>query len=380
MDCGTRKCVECPCLNWNAIDPKYKVLLTPMDRISESELKRALAKSKIPFISLGCSVLLDIPLQRLSDLKAAMWSSVPSLLHSRIKGLFLSNVNKRKLTFRDFLQAEPIPVFFEQAEVEWALQILSMDSLYSVYQPIIDVKVMQIVAYEALVRAHHPYTGEVVSAGELLHACGRLNLMDQLDTMARNCAIRSLEKMERSETLIFINFFPNAIGDPDGSLRCTFEEAKELGVKPERLVFEAVEAESAVSLEMLRETAKYIRSMGAKFALDNLGRGQMAVELIERLNPDYAKMDANLISLAVNGANARLEMDRICMAAQTIGSALIGEGIETIDQMRVALRAGITWMQGFLFSIPCNPEDATKPIRGYLQRQIARDSKAKVTA
>ncbi len=371
MDCDNRKCVECPCLNWKTIDPRYNVLLTPMDRISESELKRSLAKSKIPFISLGCSVLLDFPLQRMSELKSALWTGIPSLLHSRIKGIFISDANRRQFTYRDFLQAEPLPVFFEQTEVEWARRILNIGSLYSVFHPILDARTMRVVAYEALVRAHHPFTGEVISAGELLHACGRLNLMDQLDGMARQCAIRSAAQVDQSDALIFINFLPNAIGDPDSALKCTFEDAKEIGLKPERLVFEAVEAESAMSLEMLRDIARYIHAMGAKFALDNLGRGRIAVELIEKLNPDYAKMDATLIAVAVTNANARLEMDRICMSAQSVRATLIGEGIETIDQMRVALRAGISLMQGFLFSIPCNPEDAAKPIRGYLQRQIA---------
>jgi EAL domain-containing protein (putative c-di-GMP-specific phosphodiesterase class I) len=267
--------------------------------------------------------------------------------------------------------AESLPVFFDQAEVSWVREIFRKEALYSVFHPVVHTRSLKPVAFEALIRGTHPYTGEMVSAGELIYACARLNNLDELDTLARDCSIRSAVRISDRSAPIFINYLPNAIGDPEQCFSSSFDEAHRQGIETSRLIFEAVEAESAMSLLSMRETQLYLKSMGARFALDNLGRGHAAVELLEKLNPDFAKLDSNLISTAVVSPRARIELERICLSSQQIETKLIAEGVESIDQMRLCLRCGIELMQGFLFAFPSSPEEATHPIKGYVQPAAA---------
>ncbi|WP_251393095.1 MULTISPECIES: EAL domain-containing protein [Priestia] len=90
-----------------------------------------------------------------------------------------------------------------------------------------------------------------------------------LDRVCRLEAVKNASVIDHQ--LIFINFIPTAIYNPEHCLTSTFALIKELNIKPEQIVFEVIETEDVQDIEHLKNILNYYRSHGFKYALDDVG-------------------------------------------------------------------------------------------------------------
>ncbi len=161
---------------------------------------------------------------------------------------------------------------------------------------------------------------------------------------------------------LFINFMPNTIYDPEVCLRTTMETIEECGMELSDLVFEVVETEHIPDMKRLHKILDYYRSRGAGTAVDDMGAGFSSLEYLTALRPDFVKLDRDLVVQAEHKASARQSLDVIISQANQLGIKVIAEGIETEEQMQMCRGAGVDFMQGFLFGLPANPPQASRPL------------------
>lgn len=109
-------------------------------------------------------------------------------------------------------------------------------ALKMAFQPIVDVDAKNVFAYEALVRG-----GNGESAGQVLAAVEAEDLYS-LDQTCRVLAIDTATRLGM-DTLLSINFMPNAVYEPATCIRLTLAAAHKVGFAPERLIFELTESE-----------------------------------------------------------------------------------------------------------------------------------------
>ena len=227
----------------------------------------------------------------------------------------------------------------------------SENTLFCHFQPIVDARTGDIFAYEALLRARNGEQEEVISAGQLFESCERQSLQHVLDQCARRTAIRCAASLSLPENLrVFINFLPNTIYNPEICLRTTMEAAEAFGISLEQLVFEVVETEKIPDIAHLRRILQYYQSHGAGVAIDDMGAGYSAAEYIHSLNPEFVKIDRDVLYQAEHGSPDLLQT--IIAAAKSVGAKVVVEGIETRSQMQLAQDAGTDLLQGFLIARP----------------------------
>ena len=93
----------------------------------------------------------------------------------------------------------------------------------------------------------------------------------------------------------------------------------------------------------------YYRNLGFQFALDDMGTGYAGLEELLELEPDYIKIDRSMVS-GVDQDPARQDvLAAVLQLADKMGAQVIGEGLDTLEELDMLGRLGIRFGQGWLF-------------------------------
>jgi EAL domain-containing protein (putative c-di-GMP-specific phosphodiesterase class I) len=213
------------------------------------------------------------------------------------------------------------------------------------FQPIVDIESEQVYAYEALVR---PIGGG--SAAAVLEQVTDLNryAFDQA------CRIRAIELAAALEmdSLLSINFLPNAVYQPAACLAKTFEAAKRTNFPLHHLMFEVTENEPTRDPGHLHAIFKEYKKHGMITAIDDFGAGHSGLNMLADFQPDILKIDMAL-TRGIHSDPIRTHIvSAILMLCKGLHISVIAEGIETREEA-VALRdLGVRLFQGYYFARP----------------------------
>jgi EAL domain-containing protein (putative c-di-GMP-specific phosphodiesterase class I) len=94
------------------------------------------------------------------------------------------------------------------------------------------------------------------------------------------------------------------------------------------------------------------REQGFRTAIDDFGAGHSGLNLLAGFQPDLIKLDMALMR-AIDRDRVRQAIVRgIVGVAEEIGCEVIGEGIETEEELNTLRGLGIRLVQGFLLARP----------------------------
>jgi EAL domain-containing protein (putative c-di-GMP-specific phosphodiesterase class I) len=216
------------------------------------------------------------------------------------------------------------------------------------FQPIVDMDTSTVFAYEALVRG---------PAGQ-----GAPWVLDQVTEENRyafdqNCRVQALRLaaqvgIEQTGALLSINFMPGAVYSAAACIQLTLKTAREIGFPCDRLIFEMTEHEEVTDRNKLREIAAEYQSQGFKIAIDDFGAGFSGLNLLADFPCDIIKLDMAL-TRGLDHRPRALKIVRHAVAlASSLGTIVVAEGIETLDELLAVRDCGISLMQGYLFARP----------------------------
>ncbi len=226
-------------------------------------------------------------------------------------------------------------------------RILEAQTVTAVYQPLVSLTSGRAVGFEALARG--PEGSRLERPDQLFAAAREANRLRQLDWMCRTAAVRgALEARLQPPLVLFVNSEPETIGS---RMPVAFAEswgrARLAGV---RVMFEVTERAVMDRPAQLLRAVDQIRSFGWGVALDDVGTNPASLALLPFLHPDVIKLDMSLlhgtaddIGEVVLAVNAEVERT---------GAALLAEGIENEDHLKLARAFGASLGQGWLFGRP----------------------------
>ena len=213
------------------------------------------------------------------------------------------------------------------------------------YQPIVDVRKLQIYAHEALVRGPG---GE--PAPTILSRINEDNRY-RFDQACRVKAIKVASELGMQERLS-INFLPNAIYKPELCIRTTLEAARKHDFPVERIIFEATEGDAIEDGKRLAAILTEYKRTGFLTAIDDFGAGYAGLNLLADFQPNIIKLDMALVR-GVDTSRSRQAITRgvlrICFELDIV---VIAEGVETAAERDFFFDEGVSLMQGYLFSRP----------------------------
>ncbi|SBR46822.1 EAL domain-containing protein [Halomonas sp. hl-4] len=213
------------------------------------------------------------------------------------------------------------------------------------FQPIVDVTARQVIYYEALVRGPN---GE--SAGSIL---GQVT-DDLLYRFDQECRIKAIELASAldMQARLSINFLPNAVYEPEACIQATLEASQRVGWPTERLNFEITETERVNDRQHMRNIIESYRAMGFTTSLDDFGNGYANLDLLTDLRPDTLKIDREIVMECDSDKRRQAILRSLVALAQTLGTQLVAEGVETREESRCLLTLGIPVQQGYYFARP----------------------------
>jgi EAL domain-containing protein (putative c-di-GMP-specific phosphodiesterase class I) len=222
---------------------------------------------------------------------------------------------------------------------------VSLPSITMAFQPIIDIERAEVYAYEALVR---PLGGG--SAADVLGQITPENryAFDQL------CRVTAIEHAARlgMQTLLSINFLPNAVYQPAACLRKTFEAAERAHFPLHHLMFEVTENEEARDVGHLQNIFAEYKRHGMITAIDDFGAGHAGLNMLADFQPDVLKIDMAL-TRAINADAVRYSIvSAIVGLCNSLSISVIAEGVETVEEAVTLRELGVRLFQGYLFSRP----------------------------
>ena len=223
-------------------------------------------------------------------------------------------------------------------------QALGFDFTFA-YQPIVDVSTRSIYGHEALVRGPN---GE--SAYSVLSQVTEVNRYT-FDQACRVKAIQGAAELGITDYLS-INFLPNAVYRPEACIRSTLAAAKLYNFPTELIIFEVTEGEQVQDRPHLVNIFQEYKRMGFRTAIDDFGAGYAGLNLLSEFQPDFIKVDMELIRDVDTSVPKQAIVHGIVSICAALNVRVLAEGIETIAERDFLISAGIDLMQGYLFCRP----------------------------
>ncbi len=221
---------------------------------------------------------------------------------------------------------------------------LDFDFTYA-FQPIVNIKKSCIFSYEALVRGlcNEP-------AGEIYQ---RVN-QDNLYRFDQSCRVKAIELATKLgiDCRLNINFFPNAVYQPELCIRTTVAAARAQGFPIENIVFEVIEGEVIRDQAHLANIINCYKKQGFKTAIDDFGSGYAGLNLLAEYQPDFIKLDRQLVT-GIHKSPPRQAIARaIIMVCKDLHIGLLAEGVEEIAEAAWFVDRGVELFQGNYFAEP----------------------------
>lgn len=217
-----------------------------------------------------------------------------------------------------------------------------------VFQPVVHLADEQPIYYEVLLRMHGE-NGEVILPGSFIPVAERFGLMPELDRWMIRAAIDTLAR--RPQLRLFINLSAASVTD-EGVLaflqRCLMETPAAGG----RLGIEITETTAVRDLVEARTWMNRLRTLGCRFALDDMGMGFSSLTYLRDLPVDYVKIDGSLIRTLDTDATQRTLVQAVTMVAHALNKKVIAEWVETEATRDTLLEIGVDMAQGHLWGPP----------------------------
>jgi EAL domain-containing protein (putative c-di-GMP-specific phosphodiesterase class I) len=257
-------------------------------------------------------------------------------------------------SFADYPRVTSLRAVIGRHQSAWLIDMLRENRLTSHFQPLFTASSPTHFACEALLRGHDR-DGAPIAAGAIFKAASDAALAFQTDLRARLSAVELFAEA-RLPGKLFINFSPTAIYDPAYCLRRTVSRIHDLGLDPARVVFEVIESEQHTSLNHLRGILSFYRAEGFGVALDDVGAGYNGLAALDALQPDYVKIDMQLVRDIDTKPGKALLVGHLIGACAKLGIRTIAEGIETDRELKTLRGLGADYVQGYHLARPAPAE------------------------
>ena len=299
--------------------------------------------------SAGCGAASDVPSQRMHTAEYSLYEAVTIGVGS----ICLYSVEKYESQKSEY------------AGIRKFLHLIDNNLFSYHFQPIVDVRTGNVIAYEALMRTDKSIGMRPV---EVLGYAAQLKRLYDVERLTMRNTLEAVYTHQDAlhTRKLFINSIPaHMLSDADWA-----ELETQYGELLEKLVIELTE-QSEPSPEMLEAIHKRLDKNHMQLAIDDYGTGYSNTSNLVKYKPNVVKIDRALIE----DINSKPKMQRLVAGLIEFmhenGYLALAEGVETYEEMRTMIKLGSDLLQGFYVSRP-------KPIMIYEIAAKIKDEISKI--
>jgi diguanylate cyclase (GGDEF)-like protein len=243
-------------------------------------------------------------------------------------------------------------------------EILRQECINTVFQPVVSLENGSVFGYEALSRIVMPACKINIEAlFQMAHQQDRLWDLEKL------CRIKALKSAAKQplHSMLFLNVDANIFHDPKFHAGFTVERLNEYGIAADSVIIEITEHNAADDLKGFTSSVHHYQDQRFKIAIDDFGSAYSGLNRVCSLSPEFLKIDMNLIRDIDKDALKRSAVAATVDFCRQSGIKVIAEGIQTAEELRVLIRLGVDFGQGYYL---CHPDPEFKEIAFERKLQI----------
>jgi diguanylate cyclase (GGDEF)-like protein len=267
-----------------------------------------------------------------------------------------------------------------------AVELLSLDQgmqraidqkdFAAYFQPIVSVETGHVVAIEALARWLHPKRG-VVFPSDFIHRAAETGALADISwqVLCLACEAQRAWQDRLGDDLgvaMSVNVAPPLL------MRSTFLEDIEhllshLQLSPTRLKVEVTEFVALDNTKASAEVIQSLRRLGVVVCLDDFGTGYASLSWLHQFPVDEIKIDKSFITDMTHDRRSHILVGAAINLAHSLGLPVVGEGVETQEQLDELRALHCEYAQGFLFAPALELDEAEEIVRrGYVEMSEPR--------
>jgi diguanylate cyclase (GGDEF)-like protein len=242
------------------------------------------------------------------------------------------------------------------------------------YQPLFELATGRVTGFEALARWHHAELG-VINPATFIPVAEEAGLMWPLTDFVLRTACRQLREWqsrgdEFSELTLHVNVSGADITH-SGFVSRVNAAIVESRLQAQHLTLELTENILTARLEAALPTLTELRRLGVGLSVDDFGTGYSSLRHLSTLPVNGLKIDRAFVADMQRGSNEAAVVRGIVLLGNSLGKAIIAEGIETPEQLKLLREMGCRAGQGFHLSRPLTAELADAMLESLVARPHA---------
>lgn len=261
----------------------------------------------------------------------------------------LNNFNNQK-------EAEEFITNDEYEEI--LINTINRKNISVYYQPVIDLQDKRVTAYELFSKIKHTKKVNIV---DLMNYAKKGSKFDKIQQVLMINAISDFEKVDSTESnKIFVNI--------------DYESYNKYINKPRmydmmdrnKIVLE-FQNYSNIDETDLAFTIKTIHEHKGFVSFDNFGIGNISLDKLDILKPDFIKFDVSFLSNITVDSEKQRYLSTVVTSCMAKGVEVVAVGVEDRQTLVTLKSIGIRYVQGYFFGIPDN---SIRPINAQISTEI----------
>lgn len=240
-------------------------------------------------------------------------------------------------------------------------QAIKNDEFILHYQPIMNIQENTLDSAECLIRWQHPKYG-LVSPIEFIPITEETGLILPIGKLVLEKACRQRMEWQKKglcsdDFKITVNMSVRQLYD-ENIVNTVEEILTKTDISPRFLEIEITETQLAD--ERIIPAIQALVNRGIALSMDDYGTGYSGMHYLRVLKIDKIKIDREFIADILTNINSMILVESILDLGKRAGVKVLAEGVETKEQLEALRKMGCQYVQGFYFSKPLPPEEATQ--------------------
>ena len=250
---------------------------------------------------------------------------------------------------------------------------LDAGQLNVAYQPLFNLGTGAVAGFEALARWNHPEFG-AIEPNVFIPIAEETGLILQLTDVVLHRACHELARWQQSNPAFAaltmqVNISGKDIANPGFLARVT-HALVEARVQPQQLILELTENTLMERIEGARDRLNELRKLGVGLSVDDFGTGYSSLAHLSSLPIDSLKVDRSFVRDMRFDTKEATVVRAIIHLGNSLGKAVIAEGIETRSQFSQLHEMGCEFGQGFHLSRPLDRDAVDALLLGIVARSV----------
>ena len=225
------------------------------------------------------------------------------------------------------------------------------------YQPKVSLATDRMTGTEALLRWHHPERG-VVPPLDFIPLAEETGIIVPIGAWVIEEACRQLAEWDRlapqpQRLSVAVNVSARQFGaDLVGVVSHALDTS---GINPGMLCLEVTESVVMTDVDAAVVTLRALSDLGVRLSIDDFGTGYSSLAYLKKFPIHEVKIDKSFVDGLGGDPDDTAIVAAIVAVSHALDLSVVGEGVESVEQLERLRTLGCEYVQGYYYSPPVEP-------------------------